>query len=39
MDFQGFWKILLDGKFGHWTVWERNVTNQLSNSNVLLTQS
>jgi hypothetical protein len=37
--FSRIWKILLDGKLGHWTVWERNATNQLSNSNVHLTKS
>jgi hypothetical protein len=37
--FSRIWKILLDGKFGHWMVLERNVTNQLSKSNVHLTKS
>jgi cytochrome c len=37
--FSRIWKILLDGKLGHWMVWERNVTNQLSKSNVHLTKS
>jgi len=37
--FSRIWKILLDGKLGHWMVWERNATNQLSVSNVHFTES
>jgi hypothetical protein len=37
--FSRIWKILLDGKFGHWMVWVRNAINQLSKSNVHLTKS
>jgi len=36
-DFSRIWKILLDGKFGHWMVCEIAI-NQLSISNVHLTK-